>query len=84
VQETSEHTQRLIDDEVRRIIDEAEIEVVALIERERGRLEALANALLERETLDQADAYRVAGVTMPEEPEDEEPRPPVVQPAPAG
>src|SRR4051794_14804864 len=80
-QEGSEHTQRLIDEEVRRIIDEAEIEVVALLERERDRLEALAKALLERETLDQADVYAVAGLDPPDEAEDEEPRPPVVGPA---
>ena len=34
--------------------------------RERDRLEALANALLERETLDQAEAYEVAGVPLPD------------------
>ena len=30
------------------------------------RLESLAHALLERETLDQAEAYEVAGVPLPE------------------
>jgi cell division protease FtsH len=83
-QEVSEATQRLVDDEVRRIVDEAEIEVVALLERERDRLDALARALLERETLDQAEAYAVAGVAPPEEPEDADPKPPVIQPAPTG
>jgi cell division protease FtsH len=83
-QEVSEATQRLVDDEVRRVVDEAEIEVVALIERERDRLDALARALLERETLDQAEAYAVAGVSPPEEPEGSEPKPPVIQPAPTG
>jgi cell division protease FtsH len=62
----SEPTQELVDQEVRRIVDEAEREVVELLERERERLDALANALLERETLDQADAYEVAGVPLPE------------------
>ena len=61
-QETSDATQRLVDEEVRRIIDDAEVEVVALLERERPRLEALARALLEKETLDQAEAYAVAQV----------------------
>jgi cell division protease FtsH len=65
VQEVSEHTQQLIDDEVRRIVDDAEHDVILLLERERGRLEALARALLERETLDQADAYEIAGVSLP-------------------
>ena len=54
-----------VDDETRRIVEEAENEVVGLLERERGRLDALAHALLEQETLDQADAYRIAGVEEP-------------------
>ena len=37
--------------------------VIDLLERERERLDALAHALLERETLDQRDAYEIAGVT---------------------
>jgi cell division protease FtsH len=61
-----------LDEETRRIVDGAEDEVTALLERERGRLDALAQALLEQETLDQADAYRIAGVDEPElEPEQE-------------
>jgi cell division protease FtsH len=60
--EVSEHTQRLIDDEVRRIVDEAHDEVVVLLRANRGRLDALAQALLERETLDEEEAYAVAGV----------------------
>jgi cell division protease FtsH len=51
-----------VDRETRRIIEAAEEEVVALLDRERGRLDALAGALLEQETLDQADVYRVARV----------------------
>jgi cell division protease FtsH len=58
-------TQQQVDEEVRRIVDEAEEEVTDLLERERGRLDALARALLERETLDQADAYGIAGVEVP-------------------
>jgi cell division protease FtsH len=62
VSEVSEHTQQLIDDEVRRIVEEAERETVALLESERHRLESLARALLEHETLDQPEAYEIAGV----------------------
>lgn len=40
--------------------------MIELLERERERLEALASALLERETLDQPEAYEVAGVEVPE------------------
>ena len=38
----------------------------ALLTAERSRLDALADALLERETLDQIDAYRIAGLGEPE------------------
>jgi cell division protease FtsH len=62
----SEPTQELVDKEVRRIVDEAEDEVIELLQRERDRLEALATALLERETLDQPEAYEVAGVPLPD------------------
>jgi cell division protease FtsH len=59
-------TEERVDEEVRRIIDEAEDEVTELLGRERHRLDALAEALLEHETLDQADAYRIADVDVPE------------------
>jgi cell division protease FtsH len=58
----SEPTQELVDKEVRRIVDEAEDEVIELLQQERERLEALATALLDRETLDQSEAYEIAGV----------------------
>jgi cell division protease FtsH len=65
-------TQERVDEEVRRIVEQAEDEVADLLERERHRLDALAEALLEQETLDQAEAYRIAGVDAPElEPEQE-------------
>jgi cell division protease FtsH len=60
--EVSEHTQRLIDEETRRIVEEAHEEVIVLLRENRGRLDALANALLEKETLDEDEAYAVAGV----------------------
>ena len=62
----SAQTQQLVDQEVRRIVDGAEDEVTELLTRERGRLEALARALLERETLDQPEAYERAGVKLPQ------------------
>jgi cell division protease FtsH len=67
VQETSESTQQLMDDEVRRIVEEAEHDTMLLLERERERLERLARALLEKETLDQIEAYEIAGVPMVED-----------------
>jgi cell division protease FtsH len=61
----SPRTHELFDDEVRRIIDEAHAEVTALLQEERQRLDALAQALLENETLDELDAYAAAGVLRP-------------------
>jgi cell division protease FtsH len=58
-------TLEAVDEETRRIVESAEREVIDLLARERPRLDALAHALLERETLDQADAYRIAGVDQP-------------------
>jgi cell division protease FtsH len=58
-------SQQVLDDEVRRIVQDAEQDVIQLLERERGRLDALAHALLEKETLDQPEAYAVAGVDVP-------------------
>jgi cell division protease FtsH len=60
--EVSEHTQQLIDEEVRRIVDEAHEQVVALLRENRDKLDSLAHALLEHETLDEDDAYEAAGV----------------------
>ena len=60
--EVSEHTQQLVDDEVRRIVDEMHEEVVTLLRENRGKLDSLAQALLEHETLDEDDAYAAAGV----------------------
>ncbi|MEK6229952.1 MAG: ATP-dependent zinc metalloprotease FtsH [Actinomycetota bacterium] len=60
--QVSESTQELVDREVRRIVEEGLAEVRELLARERDRLDSLAAALLERETLDEADAYAAAGI----------------------
>jgi cell division protease FtsH len=57
-------TLQVVDEETRRIVERAEEEVVMLLDRERSRLDALAHALLEHETLDQEDAYQVAGIEV--------------------
>jgi cell division protease FtsH len=62
----SPRTLELLDEEVRRTVEAAYDEVVALLATERSRLDALAEALLDRETLDQIDAYRIAGLAEPE------------------
>jgi cell division protease FtsH len=62
VSETSELTQQTVDAEVRRLADEAHAGALELLSRERARLDALAQALLEAETLDEDAAYAAAGV----------------------
>ncbi|MEA2196590.1 MAG: cell division protease FtsH [Solirubrobacteraceae bacterium] len=58
--ETSEATQELVDTEVRRIIENAHVEVTTLLIEHRDQLDSLANALLMAETLDGIDAYTAA------------------------
>ena len=67
VSETSEHTHRLVDEEVRRMIETAHHEVTELLGEHREQLESLARELLEHETLDAPDAYRAADVPLPRE-----------------
>jgi cell division protease FtsH len=64
--EVAPETRKLVDDEMRRIVAEAHDEVVTLLTENRARLDALASALLEHETLDEEDAYAAAGVTRPQ------------------
>ncbi|MEU9589826.1 ATP-dependent zinc metalloprotease FtsH [Streptomyces sp. NPDC048193] len=52
-----------IDDEMRRVVDECYAEAVRKLRDHRAQLDALAAALLANETLDEADAYRIAGIT---------------------
>ena len=47
---------------MRRLADEAHAGALELLTRERARLDALAHALLEAETLDEEAAYAAAGV----------------------
>jgi len=62
VSETSQNTQRLVDDEVHRIVQDAHGEVTRLLTEHREQLDSLAQALLGAETLDALDAYAAAGV----------------------
>jgi cell division protease FtsH len=62
VAEVSPETQRLVDEEVRRVVEEAHRNVITLLTENRDKLDALAHALLEHETLDEEDAYAAAGV----------------------
>jgi cell division protease FtsH len=71
-QETAQRTQELIDAEVRKLVDEAHDEATELLRQNRDKLDSLAHALLERETLDEEQAYRAAGMTPPPRREERE------------
>ena len=60
-------TQQLVDEEVRRLIENAHEQVTQLMSANRDKLDALAGALLERETLEQDEAYAAAGIEAPGE-----------------
>ena len=62
--ETSEHTQQMIDEETRRIVETAHEQVTSLLTENRDKLEGLARALLSAETLDAPEAYAAAGVAQ--------------------
>ena len=65
--ETSESTQRLVDEEVRRIVESAHTEVSTLLREHRSNLDSLVAGLLEHETLDEVDAYAAAGLPRNQE-----------------
>jgi cell division protease FtsH len=56
------HTLDVIESEMRSIVDQCYAEACRKLEEHRGQLDALAEALLANETLDEAAAYRIAGV----------------------
>jgi cell division protease FtsH len=58
----SEETARVIDDEVRKIIHESHEEAKRLLAQHRRSLDALVQALLERETLDEQEILSVTGL----------------------
>ncbi|GGM22656.1 ATP-dependent zinc metalloprotease FtsH [Streptomyces fumigatiscleroticus] len=68
------HTLDLVDGEIRRIVGECYAEACRTLQDNRHRLDDLAAALLEHETLDEADAYRIAGVTSLVKEGEREPR----------
>ncbi|WP_369233006.1 ATP-dependent zinc metalloprotease FtsH [Streptomyces sp. R21] len=53
----------VIDHEMRRIVDECYDQACNQLREHRDQLDALAEALLANETLEEADAYRIAGIT---------------------
>jgi len=61
----SEETARLLDEEVRRIVEECHQEAVRLLTENRDRLDRLAEAVLKKDTLDQGEIYAATGITPP-------------------
>jgi cell division protease FtsH len=62
--ETSQDTQRVVDEEVHTLVESAHQAVTQLLEEHRDQLEGLAQALLKEETLDAPEAYAAAGVPL--------------------
>jgi cell division protease FtsH len=61
----AESTQATIDSEVARLLREAEQSAVDLIRAHRSELAELVDLLLQKETIDAADVYRIAGRPVP-------------------
>ena len=66
----SESTLELVDAEIRSIIDGCYDHAVKQLHTHRDQLEALTQALLEKETLEETEAYQVAGIERPPTPEE--------------
>ena len=58
----SDETRKLVDDEVRHIIEDCYRTAEELLREHRDQLDKLAHTLLEKETLDEDEAYAAAGV----------------------
>ena len=58
----SEETARIIDEEVRRIMDESMTKVRALLTEHRDMLDKLSYALLEKETMQAGEIYALLGI----------------------
>jgi cell division protease FtsH len=65
VSQVSERTRQRLDDEVKRVVEEAHGEAIRLLTENRSRLDGIAEALLRGETLDQPQAYAAAGLAPP-------------------
>lgn len=61
-------TQQLVDEEVRHLIEDAHEQVTRLMSANRDKLDALAQALLKHETLEEDEAYAAAGIAQASQP----------------
>ena len=66
--EFSDHTARVIDDEVARILNEAAEKSTKLLSDNRDKLDALATALEQREMLDDNEVVEIIGPAVPRRP----------------
>lgn len=58
----AESTLTSVDEAARRIIQECQVEAVELLRNNRDKLDAIVEALMEHETLDEAQSYAAAGI----------------------
>ncbi|MDD5156175.1 MAG: ATP-dependent zinc metalloprotease FtsH [Candidatus Omnitrophica bacterium] len=58
----SDETARLIDEEIKRLVDESYLRAKALLQREADKLNILSSALLEKEVLDGEEVKRLLGI----------------------
>jgi cell division protease FtsH len=79
----SQATRELIDEEVRRIVDECYERALEVLRDNRDRLDRLAEALLRHETLDADAAYEAAGVPRTARPDFRPDRPDLAAQVPA-
>ncbi|MBF0254143.1 MAG: ATP-dependent zinc metalloprotease FtsH [Candidatus Omnitrophica bacterium] len=61
----SEETAKLIDSEIKKIVDIAYADAKAILVKHRKELDLLAEALIEKETIEGADARRMVGLPVP-------------------
>src|SRR5437764_13486887 len=61
----AEATQRVIDEEVSRLLKEAEQRATALLREHRVELERVVDLLLEKETIDGSEVYEILGRPVP-------------------
>ena len=64
----AERTLADVDDEARRIIRECQVEAKQLLVEHRDKMDSIVEALMEHETLDEAQAYAAAGIPRPTQP----------------
>jgi cell division protease FtsH len=69
----SENLLNIVDDEVRRIVDECYAEARRALRENRHRLDSIVHELLARETLEEREIYTAAGIERPTNPKAAEP-----------